>query len=264
MRTRQSINLTNYNIKNYKIHIKSVFKNILRYCRIYYFLKKHDEFMESLRYLEHLRYLLVTLGINCVIDVGAHYGEFGWDLRRFAGYRGRIASFEPSSEAYEKLARRAAGDSEWRIANYALGIASDEKKINIIRATAANSLLPPSQFGIDRLGTAIDIVGSEKVRVRTLDEMFDWCIDGIPEPRVYLKMDTQGYDLPVLHGARGIISRVLAMQSEVSVQPIYEGVPRMSEAIGYFESLGFRITGLFSIMRADDLSVIEYDCVLRR
>jgi FkbM family methyltransferase len=264
MRIYQNLDFVNYNIKIFGIPIKSIFKTILRRCRIYRFLRKHDEFMENLRYLEHMRYLLTTLGINCVIDVGAHYGEFGWDLRKFAGYRGRIASFEPSSEAYEKLAQRAAGDSEWRIANYALGAGSDEKKINIIRATAANSLLPPSQFGIGRLGTAIDIVGSEQVKIRTLDEMFDWCIDGIPEPRVYLKMDTQGYDLLVLHGAREIISRVLAMQSEVSVQPIYEGVPRMSEAIGYFERLGFRITGLFSIMRADDLSVIEYDCVLRR
>ena len=199
-----------------------------------------------------------------MIDVGAHYGEYGRRLRNFVDYRGRIASFEPTSEAYEKLERRAASDPGWRIINCALGASSVEKEINITRFTAVSSFLEPSQFAEEVLEEKIEVVGREQVKIRTLDEMFDWCVEGIPEPRIYLKLDTQGYDIEVLRGAAKTIDRVLAMQSEVSVQQIYKNMPSMSQAIEYFETLGFRITGLFAVTRAKDLSVIEFDCILRR
>jgi len=98
-----------------------------------------------------------------VIDVGAHYGEYGRRLRNFVDYRGRIASFEPTSEAYEKLERRAASDPDWRIINCAPGASTSEKEINITRYTAVSSLLAPSPFANKVLEEKIDVVGREKV-----------------------------------------------------------------------------------------------------
>ena len=97
-----------------------------------------------------------------MIDVGAHYGEYVRRLRKFVDYRGRIASFEPTSEAYEKLERRAASDPDWRIINCALGASSSEKEINITRYTAVSSFLAPSLFANKVLEEKIDIVGREK------------------------------------------------------------------------------------------------------
>ena len=247
-----------YGQSKYIKHAKQLAKRALRRLRIYVSLGPPDILTE------HLRLLFQTLGINCVIDVGAHYGEFGRQLRKFVNFRGRIASFEPTSEAYTKLQRRAASDAEWHTFQYALAARSDEKEINIVRYTSANSFLAPSQFALDQFGHDVDVVGREQVKIKTLDEMFGSCIDGIPQPRVYLKLDTQGYDMAVLRGATKTIAAVVAMQSEVSVQPIYKGMPRMLESIEHFESLGFLITGLFPVLRAKDLSVIEFDCVLRR
>jgi FkbM family methyltransferase len=218
----------------YTKHAKQLAKRALRRLGIYVSLAPPEILTE------HLRLLFQTLGINCVIDVGAHYGEFGRDLRRFVGYRGRIASFEPTSEAYAKLERRAASDAEWHTAQYALGAGPDKREINVIRYTSANSFLAPSQFAVDQFGHDVDVVGREQVKIRTLDEMFGWCIDGIPRPCVYLKLDTQGYDMEVLRGATKTIVPVVAMQSEVSVQPIYKSMLRMLEAFEQFETLGFR------------------------
>jgi hypothetical protein len=54
---------------------------------------------------EHLFTQLSRLKVNCVIDVGAHFGEFG-NYLRVLGYRGRIVSFEPVSKSFSVLAQR--------------------------------------------------------------------------------------------------------------------------------------------------------------
>src|SRR5690349_12763044 len=64
-------------------------------------------------YDRHLRMLLTTLAINCVIDVGAHEGEFYRAVRN-AGYTGRIVSFEPFPPSFARLQARAARDPDWR------------------------------------------------------------------------------------------------------------------------------------------------------
>ena len=48
---------------------------------------------------------------------------------------------------------------------------------------------------------------------------------------MFLKLDTQGYNGEVLRGGARSLCRVLAIQSELSVQAIYEGVPSYTDAI---------------------------------
>ena len=58
----------------------------------------------------HIHKLLSTLAVNCVLDVGAHKGEFYQFLRR-AGYGGRVVSFEPLPESFARLRQVAAGEA---------------------------------------------------------------------------------------------------------------------------------------------------------
>ena len=54
--------------------------------------------------LEHnLMQIIKALNINCVIDVGAHCGEYATLLRTTVRYEGRIVSFEPGAHAFEQL-----------------------------------------------------------------------------------------------------------------------------------------------------------------
>ena len=46
--------------------------------------------------------LLAQQRVNCVIDVGSHVGDYAMLLRTL-GYRGRIASFKPTREAFSDL-----------------------------------------------------------------------------------------------------------------------------------------------------------------
>jgi hypothetical protein len=78
-------------------------------------------------------------------------------------------------------------------------------------------------------------------------------------------MDTQGFDLEAFTGVGERISEVIALQSEVSVIPIYAKMPRMAEAIALYESHGFELTGLFVVSRDEATQrVIEFDCVMAR
>jgi hypothetical protein len=52
--------------------------------------------------------------------------------------------------------------------------------------------------------------------------------------------------------------------SELSFQPIYEGMPDYRQMLAEFESAGFAVSGLFPVSRNPDLSLIEMDCVLVR
>src|SRR5438046_9585223 len=87
---------------------KNLVQTVLKRCGVY--LARYPRFntLDA-----HLVYLFSVLGINCVLDVGAHRGEYGLELRR-SGYRGFIISFEPVTENFVALERRAAGDPRWR------------------------------------------------------------------------------------------------------------------------------------------------------
>src|ERR1700683_2208237 len=54
-------------------------------------------------------------GVNLVFDVGANIGQFALSLRD-AGYDGRIVSFEPLSDAWEKLKEASRSDGLWEVA----------------------------------------------------------------------------------------------------------------------------------------------------
>src|SRR5690348_3558751 len=68
----------------------------------------------------HLKALFQRYAVNCVVDVGARHGDFAYLVRLF-GFRGRIVSFEPISENFETLTRRAATDPAWTVRQLALG-----------------------------------------------------------------------------------------------------------------------------------------------
>lgn len=102
------------------------------------------------------------------------------------------------------------------------------------------------------------------IEVGRLDDVFVTCVEGIPDPRVFLKIDTQGYDLEVIRGGAGCMGPILAIQSEPSVQAIYEGVPDYQETIAELNALGFELSGLFPVTLDRNLRLIEMNCVMIR
>ena len=208
-----------------------------------------------------LRRVLNKLSINCVFDVGANHGQYG-DLLRDIGYRGWILSFEPVRACFQDLSKRAAARPPWRVFHYALGSENRQTQINVYEIDSGNSFLSPS---LRENHPDHRVVGRETVEVRRLDSIFDECMAGIPSRRLYLKIDTQGFDLEVLRGADGVIANFLGAQTEVCFIPIYDGMPRYIESLKEFESRGFSVVDFVPVSRAaGDLLMLEMDCVLAR
>ncbi len=218
---------------------------------------------ESMALRSHLGLLLPRLGINCVLDVGAFDGEYGRFVRA-AGYTGWIVSMEPVSSAYDQLEQAAKPDARWRTLRVALGRHDESRQIKVAQNSVLSSFLEPSAYAVRELGAMTDTVVQESVTVRSLDSVIEECLEGIPQPRIFLKTDTQGWDLEVMHGAQATLPRVLGVQTELAVKPIYDGVPDYSETMDYLQDQGFEVTGMFGVVRDHSLRLIEFDCVMAR
>jgi FkbM family methyltransferase len=211
---------------------------------------------------QHVAELLGRYRVNCVVDVGANRGQYGRRLRRI-GFKGRIVSFEPVAATFAELQEVAAADGNWTAYPFALGREDTTASMNVVPGTLS-SLLPPTDFGSARYARLRE-PAAQDVQVRRLDGILDEILAGVPDPRPYLKLDTQGYDLEAFAGLGDRARDFVAMQSEVAVMEIYAGMPRMAEALEVYERAGFEITGLFPVSReADTGRVLEFDCVMVR
>jgi FkbM family methyltransferase len=211
---------------------------------------------------QHVAAVLRMYRVNCVLDVGANRGQFARALRR-AGYTGRIVSFEPVPEVFDRLRREAAGDPAWTAYPYALGREDGTITINVVPGTLS-SVLPPTRLGARRYARLREPAPHE-VPLRRLDGLLDTVLGDLPDPRPYLKLDTQGYDLEVFAGLGRRTGEIVAMQAELALMRIYEGMPGMADALAVYEGAGFEVTGLYPVSRQSRTArVLELDCVMVR
>ncbi|HQR26666.1 MAG TPA: FkbM family methyltransferase [Nocardioides sp.] len=208
-------------------------------------------------------WMLDRLAINCVLDVGANVGQYARRLRN-GGYQGRIVSFEPVPDFAARLRRRAGKDPAWHVHELALGEAEATAEIHVTPGRTLSSLLPASDFG-KKWSSDLREPQSHTIQVRRLDGVLDEAVAGIEHPRIFLKLDTQGFDLPAFRGAGDRLPEILGLQSEVACLPLYEGMPLLEEQLGEYRAAGFDLVGMYPVSRQRfRLGVIEYDALMVR
>jgi FkbM family methyltransferase len=210
-----------------------------------------------------LRDVLDRFSINCVIDVGANQGQYGLSLRGI-GYSGQIVSFEPVKSNLDVLRVTAARHEPWKVVPYALGTISGTAEINVTENTVFSSLLEPDDTSRRRFPSN-RVERRETIEIRRLDQVLSDYIADIANPNLYLKLDTQGFDLEVFRGAESILPSVLALQTELSFRNIYHSMHDFTESITEFRSQGFEVVDFLPGVRdIDRLSAIEMDCIMVR
>ena len=208
--------------------------------------------------------VLRRLDVNCVLDVGANKGQYGLMLRS-VGYKGYIVSFEPAAEPFQVLERVAKRDPKWTVHQWALGSQPATAAMHVMRSSEFSSLLTPTDYSVRRFQRSAPVDHEEQVKVRRLDQILPAVIRHVRDPRLFLKVDTQGYDLEVIAGAGRALERMRGLQSEISVVPLYERAPDMFQSLPAYRSRGFELSGLFPVVYDPDADrVLEYDCVMVR
>lgn len=194
--------------------------------------------------------LLSHHGIRTVLDIGANRGQYRTRLR-LAGYRGRIVSFEPLSSHRETLLTLAKDDPLWDIApRVAIGETRGEAEINVSEGDDMSSLLKVEETLLTALPRS-RVLGRETVPVETLDHLWDTVVRRGDDP-VFVKVDTQGFELPVIKGAESLIraGKIAGWQLELSLLPLYGGEPTFEKVTAHLTERGYEVhlilSGYFS------------------
>jgi len=209
---------------------------------------------------QRLRYMR-DAGVMAVVDVGANVGQYGAELRA-DGYRGRLLSVEPLGRAFRHLAGRSARDPLWECIQCGLGARDGEAMLSVSANGYSSSMLPILDSHVEAVPES-RFQSAEKIRVRTLDSVVgEWSDRG---GAIGLKLDVQGYEAQVLRGASGTLPRVVFLEIELSLVPLYAGQALFIDMIEYVRGLGFSLVNMetgFSDPRTG--RVLQFDGIFLR
>ena len=188
---------------------------------------------------QRLVQLMGLHGIEAAIDIGANEGQYARSLRE-AGYSGPIVSVEPGADAHDALQAAAAEDQKWAVAaRMALGETAGEATLHLSNRSDMNSLKPMAAVTHEAFPKAL-ATGTDMVTVARLDAVFDDLV-GKAARRVFVKIDTQGFEAEILRGATAALDRIAGFQLELSLLPLYEGEATYLAVLNQLDALGFEL-----------------------
>lgn len=172
-----------------------------------------------------------------IVDIGAQ--ELEDERHVYApltehGLDYRIVGFEPQED---KIAASLARNPDSRVRLYPTFIGDGAAHTFHINNTDATSSLLPLNPQLNRelvYLSHLETVQREPVSTRRLDEVLD---DGAPVD--FLKLDIQGFELPVLQHAAAVLARTNVIHCEVSFAPIYDGQALFAEIELLLRAAGF-------------------------
>ena len=211
--------------------------------------------------LARRRRLLETYNINVVLDVGANTGGYGTQLRSL-GYRRKIISFEPIKVAFRHLQAAAASDGLWQVHNFALGDRDESTSINVARNIDSSSLLEMLPAHVQAAPQS-EYVRRETIQLRTLDRLFHSLCAATDS--IYLKIDTQGFEEPVLRGAAKSLQFIDTIQLEMSLVPLYQDQRLFHDMHKLLGSLGYVLVSIEpGFIDEQSAQVLQIDGVYHR
>lgn len=205
--------------------------------------------------------LMKHLKIDTVLDVGANNGSYGLEIRE-AGFKGKIISFEPINSAYTELHKKSRIDSKWDVYNIALGDINSNLSINISENVFSSSFLEIEKKHLDASLNS-KYIGIENCEVKTLNSLFDQL--NLKGKKIYLKIDTQGYEDKVLNGANDVLENIIAIQVELSMQPLYKGQCLFHELYILLLQKGFSLNDVSPGFLSETTGeMLQFDGIFRR
>lgn len=210
---------------------------------------------------EQIRRLIAAFEIDCVFDVGANAGQYARMLRERVKYPGPIVSFEPVPYLAQELRAAAASCDNWYIEEAALDREAGSAQLTITHDSQFSSLRHISKLGQAMFPKHVDVRDQVDVVTSTLAQEFRCWHDRLGFRRPYLKIDTQGNDLAVAEGAGDLLGDFVAIQAELAIHKLYDGIPDLTEAISFFRRQGFEPSAFAPNNEEAFPVLLETDCI---
>ena len=155
--------------------------------------------------------------LRTIVDVGANVGQWSSMLLNLVTPE-RLIMVEPIPDAFAILQKKFASNPRVEVQNVAIGERESVETLKITRDTTGASLLQPRDEMRAVIGSNWTITSEVQVNMTTLDRLL---VD-LPEVSL-LKIDVQGYEKPVLAGAKQTLAKTKFLLIELNFMPQYDG-----------------------------------------
>ncbi len=149
---------------------------------------------------------IIKPGIT-IVDAGANIGLYSLIASQLVGPKGRVFSFEPSKQTFQRLSDniKLNGFNNIKPFNNGLGDKPNEKLIlrqDVGNEDAERYLFPNNEAPGVKLENINTVQTEEEVIIDTLDN----CLNNLNVKKIdFLNIDTEGYEYYILRGARNIL-----------------------------------------------------------
>ena len=203
--------------------------------------------LQKIKYKIHLKNdlkrrlkIISSCNIDILFDIGANTGQYSKKMRNL-GFNKKIVSFEPLKDVFEILKRNASYDKNWIVNNYALGNENTIGIINVSEKSDCSSILNMLPSHIES-ASGLKYIAQQEITIKKLDSVFSSFASN--SDKVMIKIDTQGFEKNVIDGALESLKRIMIIQIEMSIVPMYENEMLFIEMIQYLEKKNFQLYSL--------------------
>jgi len=158
-------------------------------------------------------------------------------------YSGFILSFEPESKAFYKLTKLTKRDSAWECLQYGLGSEETTMLLNVAENDGLSSTFNNTKRNekIPKIFVSTD--HCEEVKIMKLDAFQNYFQN---HESVFLKIDTQGFELEVLKGGLDSFEKITCVLMEASFVEQYYDQVSIHSLINMMHSLEFDLIDVFT------------------
>jgi FkbM family methyltransferase len=201
-----------------------------------------------------------------IVDVGANDGWFARVAFRFAP-EAAVLSFEPLKSQIPYLHRMKATFKNFDYRTCAIGEDVSEVEIHEYATSGLSSLLrlDKGRYLYEAQSYKTDVVSEYTVKCVSLDS-FCGDLQRRAQKINILKIDTQGYELNVLRGARQLIGMGFFEFIVIEVLTVrkYVGAPLFDEIVAFLAVANYRLCDVYPSYREKNGWLTELDVVFTR
>lgn len=195
--------------------------------------------------------------VTLILDGGANEGQWATRVRR-DGYSERILSVEPGGKAFRKLQFNSRIDPLWTVSKHALGSKQETLTLHLASNDGMSSSLKKPERHLTEF-PSVTFSGTEEVPVTTIENLLQ-DFDG----NVMLKLDIQGFELEALEGIGQAQRKIVAVELELTLQPMYCNEASVGWILFTLENLGFKLFSISEFGKLKNGQVTYFDVIATR